>query len=470
MNKKLYGIFFIVTLLSLIFVFQEGSSQTFDTAYARKLQTALNTLKANNNVVGMSAAVYVPGQGTWTGTAGITEPGINVTPDMVYSIGSITKNFVAATILQLVDQDSMSLNDPIYKWLPRYNNIDSTITIRRLLNHTSGIYNFTDNPAYGSAINANFNRIWEPEESLQYVLAPYFAQGAGWRYSNTNYLLLAMIIKKITGNSYGREIHSRFFTPLNMTGSFIELEDTLTVPWVHNWVDINGDGILDDASFISQNSFVSSTIGAGGVVSRPENLLIWFRNLYKPGVVLSQSSLTAMTTFTSANISGANGYGLGTMRYNVGGKICWGHAGNSFGHSTVAMCYPQDTVCISLMMNIDINTGNVANSFMNTVLTQRPVAVQNISNEIPEKFNLHQNYPNPFNPETNIKFDIASQSDVKLIIYNSLGKEVENIFSGKLAAGSYSYKWNAANFPSGVYFYKLQTSNSTFVKKLMLVK
>jgi len=458
----------------LLFLFKDGSSQTFDTAYARKLQNALNTIKSANNIVGISGAVYVPGQGTWTGTAGITEPGVNISPDMVFAAGSITKNFVTAVILQLEEEDNLSLSDPISNWLPRYTNIDSTITIRRLLNHTSGIYNFTDNPAYGSAINANFNRIWEPEESLQYVLAPYFQQGAGWHYSNTNYLLLAMIIKKITGHYFGDEIRSRIYTPLQMEGSFIELTDTLTEHWVHNWVDINGDGILDDASFISQNSFASSTIGAGGVISRPKDLLFYMRNLYKPGVLLSQNSLNSMLTFTNANISGANGYGLGTMRYNVGGKICWGHAGNSFGHSAVMMYYPQDSICIALMMNIDLNTGASAISFMNTVLTNRPVGVENISATVPNELNLHQNYPNPFNPETNIKFEIPVKSEVKLVVYNSLGKEVENIFTGNLAAGTYSYKWNAGNFASGVYFYRLQISgssaNASIIKKMTLIK
>lgn len=470
MSNRPIGFYVLIILILLFFIFNEGNSQTFDTAYARKLQTALNTLKSNYNMVGLSGAVYVPGQGTWTGTAGISEVGLNLTPDMVFAAGSITKNFVAATILQLVDVDSISLNDSIYKWLPHINNVDSTTTIKQLLNHTSGIYNFTDNPAYSSAINANFNRIWEPEESFQYILAPYFVHGTNWHYSNTNYLLLAIIIKKITGNYFGQEIRNRFYSPLGMTGSFIELTDTLTAHWVHNWVDLNGDGILDDASFISQNSFASSTIGAGGVISRPENLVKWIRNLFKPGVILSQSSINAMTTFTSASISGANGYGLGTMRYNVQGKICWGHAGNSFGHSAVVMCYPQDTVCMALMMNIDINTGTVANSFMNTVLNNRPIAVQNISTVVPEKFNLHQNFPNPFNPETNIQFDIAAQSKVKLIVYNSLGKEVQNIFDGSLAPGSYTYRWNASEFPSGVYFYKLQSLNFSFIKKMILVK
>lgn len=470
MNYKSAGFYVLILLAALLFLTKDVASQTFDTAYARKLQNALNTLKTSYNLVGISGAVYVPGQGVWRGTAGISEPGVNITPDMVFSIGSITKNFVAANILQLADADSLSLDDPLYKWFPRYTNIDSTITIKRLLNHTSGIYNFTDNSAYLSAINADFGRYWQLEESLQYVLAPYFSQGAGWRYSNTNYVLLAMIIKKITGHNLSEEFHSRFFTPLNMTGSFVEIKDTLNVPWVHNWVDLNGDGILDDASFIPQTSFASSTMGAGGVISRPENLLTWVKNVFTPGRILSQSSLNLMTTFVSASISGANGYGLGTMRYNAGGRICWGHAGNSFGHSTVAMYYPQDSVCISLMMNRDINTGTPAISFMNTVLNNRPIGIENILNEIPEIFNLHQNYPNPFNPETNIKFDLPAQNEVKLSVYNSLGEEINNLFSGKLQGGSYSFKWNAANLPSGIYFYKLQTEKAVFTKKMMLVK
>jgi hypothetical protein len=180
--------------------------------------------------------------------------------------------------------------------------------------------------------------------------------------------------------------------------------------------------------------------------------------------------MSQMLTFVNASVSGANGYGLGTMRYNVSGKTCYGHGGNIMGYSAVIMYYPIDSVCIAITFNTNISTGSPAISFMNTVLNNRPSDVKNISNEIPGKYNLYQNYPNPFNPETNIKFDIASQGEVKLIIYNSLGKEVQNIFEGKLAPGSYSYKWNASGFPSGVYFYKLQSVTTSFIKKMVLVK
>lgn len=469
MNRILKKIYSLALVLFLLLIFKEGNSQIFDSVYAQKLQTALNNLKSGNGIVGMSAAVYVPGQGIWKGTAGISEPGVNITSDMVFAIGSITKNFIATIILQLAEADSLSINDQLYKWLPHYDNVDSNITIKQLLNHTSGIYNYTDNPAFSAALNSDLNRLWQPEELMQFVAVPNFPAGTSWRYCNTNYLLLGMIIKKITRTSLSEQLRTRFFTPLGMTETYVFSQDTMNIPFAHNWIDLNGDGIKDDASFIPRTAIFSAAGAAGELISRPDNLLKWSRNLYK-GVFLSQSSLNQMLTFVNANAAGGNGYGLGTIRYNVGGKTCYGHGGNIFGYSSAIIYYPQDSICMALTMNIDINTGPVATSFMNTVLTQRPVGINNIISELPSKFNLQQNYPNPFNPETNLKFDLPSQGEVKLIVYNSIGKEISTLFSGKLEAGTYSYKWNAAEFPSGVYFYKLQTENFTCIKKMMLVK
>lgn len=459
----------IFSLIILILTRQDVKSQAFDTSYARLLQNAVNNLKTTYNLVGVSAAVYVPGQGTWKGAAGISEAGVNVTTDMVFGIGSITKNFTATIILQLAEADSLNLDDHLYQYLPHYDNVDSNITIRQLLNHTSGIYNYTDNSALLAAINADFNRYWLPEEIMPYVLTPSFPAGTSWRYSNTNYLLLGMIITKIMRTGLSEQYHNRFFIPLGMTESSLESQDSNRSPYAHNWIDLNGDGIPDDAFFIPRIAHFSAANAAGEIISRPENLLKWSRNLYK-GAFLSPNSLNQMLTFVNASLSGANGYGLGTMRYNVSGKTCYGHGGNILGYSAAIMYYPIDSVCIALDFNTNINTGPPAISFMNTVLNNRPSAIKSISNQMPGKYNLYQNFPNPFNPETNIKFDINSLDEVKLIIYNSLGKEIQNLYVGKLSPGSYSYKWNASGFSSGVYFYKLQTKDHSFVKRMMLLK
>jgi len=105
-----------------------------------------------------------------------------------------------------------------------------------------------------------------------------------------------------------------------------------------------------------------------------------------------------------------------------------------------------------------------------TIKYSQPVGIQTLSNEIPKEYKLIQNYPNPFNPITTIKFDISKSSFVKMVVYNSLGKEVTTLVNEKLSAGSYEVSWNGSDYPSGVYFYKLITDEYLNMKKMLLVK
>lgn len=466
--KRIYYISILLLSLFIVNSVTYSAGSGFDTAYARVLQNRLEYLKTTYSLVGISAAVEVPGQGVWLGTAGISEVNVDLTPAYVFDIGSITKNFMAALVLQLAEQDSLSLNDSIGTYLPQYPNVNNKATIRQVLKHTSGIYNFTDNPAFTGAINSDMGRLWTLEEVAQgYVLNQYFAPGAGWRYSNTNYILMAMIIKKIMKTELSELLRTRFFQPLGMNDAYLEMQDSIKAPFAHNWISSGGN--LIDAYGIPRTAFISSTMGAGGIITRPEDMLKWLRGL-NTGLVLNQTSLSEMLTFVNANISGGNGYGLGTMRYNVNGKTCWGHAGNSFGHSTFAMYYAPDSISVSVMMNRDINTGPLALDFMNTVLSNSPIGVQQYSSEVPSKFKLQQNYPNPFNPETKIRFALPKGSYVKLSVYDVTGKTVTTLVDKTLSAGSYESDWNASNYPSGVYFYRLEAGSYTETRKMILVK
>lgn len=457
-------------LFSLLFLFVvRSNAQTFDTSYAAILQSALNTLKSSNNLVGISAGVYVPGQGMWLGTSGISEPGIDITPDMVFGQGSTTKNLIAAVILQLQEEDSLSIDDSLHKWLPPLNNIDTNITIKQLLSHRSGIYNFTENNAFLSAVQSDWDRLWTPEEIFPYVLAPYFAPGTSFRYCNTNYILLGMIITKITGNTISEELNRRFFIPLGLDESFIETQDTVTSPYAHNWVDLNSNGILDDAFFIPRTALYSSTLAAGAGITKPENLVRWLRALFG-GNVLNDSTLNKMLTFGPSNVAGSNGYGLGLMRYSSSGRTLWGHGGNVFGYATIMMYYPQDSIAMVLMTNRDIDASVMGKSFMNTIINNNPVGISNVTQEFPENFRLHQNYPNPFNPSTTISFELPKKGMVKLSVYNLLGQEVSNLVSSNLNAGIYQYEWNASNHPSGIYYYRFEAENFSETKKMILIK
>ncbi len=444
---------------------------SFDSTYSAQLQTKIEALKVSYNLKGISAAAFVPGQGLWLGVSGVSSESENVNTGMLFGAGSITKNFMSAMILQLAEADSLSLTDTIGRWLPVFPNINNAVTVKQLLDHTSGLYNMTDNPAFSNAINSDLNRRWTAEEILSggFVLTPYFLPGTSWHYSNTNYLIIGFIINKIMNTDISEQLHGRFFNPYNMTESFFEVQDTITLPYAHNWVDINGDGILDDVSFIPMTAVYSATAGAGGVTSRPENLVKWLRALYG-GNILNQNSLNAMLTFRTVSISGANGYGLGTMRYSVNGINCYGHGGNIWGYTAVMIYDPQDSIAVAIMMNKDLDGGPVGKSFLLSVIQNNPVGVNSVGDAIPEKFTLYQNYPNPFNPETVIDFDMNSKQNVKLSVVNILGEETDVIYNGILGTGKHSFKWNASNYPGGIYFYKLQTDNGSSVKKMLLIK
>jgi hypothetical protein len=193
------------------------------------------------------------------------------------------------------------------------------------------------------------------------------------------------------------------------------------------------------------------------------------KGLYK-GNILQHSSLGEMLTFVNASISGANGYGLGTMRYSVNGKICWGHAGNSFGHSSVSMYYPVDSIYISLMTNKDINTGPLGIDFMHTVISSNPIGLEPLSNNVPAKYELRQNYPNPFNPVTQIKFNVLKSSLVKINIYDIAGKEIAVLVNQHLEAGEYRTSWDASSYASGIYFSRMEAANFSETRKMSLVK
>lgn len=447
-----------------------GPAKAFDSTYSALLQSKIVAYKTAYSLKGISAAAYVPGQGLWTGVSGISSETENVNNGMVFGAGSITKNFIASIILQLAEADSLSLNDSIGTWLPVFPNINNSVPVRYLLDHSSGFYNLTDNPAFGAAINSNLTRRWTAEEVLNsFVLTPYFPPGTSWHYSNTNYIILGYIINRIMGTDISEQLHGRFFTPLSLNESFFEVEDTIVIPYAHNWVDLNGDGILDDAFSIPTTAIYSATSGAGGVTSRPENLVRWLKALYG-GSLLNQTSISSMLTFRPANISGANGYGLGTMRYIVDGITCYGHGGNIFGYTSVMIYDPRDSIAIAIMTNKDLDGGSMGKAFLQAVIDNNPVGISSLSSESPEQFTLYQNYPNPFNPSTSIKFALPEKQFVKLSVSNILGEEVQVLYKGILQSGEYSYNWEAMNFPGGIYFYKLQTDKTSIVKKMMLVK
>lgn len=467
--KFIKPVAFYILVFSFLLSNNNKSFADLDPQYEAALQSSLNQLKTTYNIPGMSAIVILP-EGMWEGTSGISDSGSIMTYNHVFGIGSITKNIIAATVLKLQEKNMLNIDDKISMYLPPYNNIDPNITIRELLQQTSGIYNFTNNPQYNAAINANLDSLWDPSNILNYVLASNFQHGTSWNYSNTNYILLGLIIEEV----YKKPLHEAY-QELLLTNHFLGglplwPFEQFSGPLVHNWLDLNGDGILDDASFIPKTAVFSAAWAAGAIISRPQKLAFYAMQLFG-GTLLEPESMQQMTTFRNVAFGNVNGYGLGIMRYNnVAGKTVWGHGGNVFGYSSIMMHAPQDTITVVICTNRDLSTTNFGLPFMNTVITQRPTGIQSISQEIPSSFELKQNYPNPFNPETNIEFTITAQGSAKLDVFDINGKLVQTLVNEKLSAGTYKVRWNGMKAASGIYYYTLTTESFSQTKKMILVK
>jgi D-alanyl-D-alanine carboxypeptidase len=178
----------------------------FSIAVQRQFQQALDQAVANPNVPGAIVGVWVPGRGTWIHAAGLADRATKrpVQVGDYTRIGSITKMFIGTLILQLLGEGRLGLDDPVRRWAPQVPNAQH-ITVRELLNMSSGLYNYSEDPQWDRQAFAPTGQVrarqWAPEQLVRVAIAhkPYFPPGKAFHYSNTNTVLLGMIIEQITG-------------------------------------------------------------------------------------------------------------------------------------------------------------------------------------------------------------------------------------------------------------------------------
>ena len=317
-----------------------------------KLQSALDDSLSRHAGKGASAAVSIPGKEIWRGTSGISHEGVPVRTEMKFAIASITKSFTATLVLKLVEEGRLSLDDRIDNWIPPLPNIAGTITVRQLLNHTSGLYNLALHPDLKAAVLADLTRSWKPEELLtQFVLEPYCAPGAGWNYSNTNYIILGMITEQITGSTLTQQLRSRFFTPLKLQNTFVDAEEETPGVIAHPWYDLNEDGVYVDISDYPRTASSSTGWAAGAIYSTPEDLVRWSNALLHDRTVLGQSTLDQMLDFLP--LPGGLGSGLGIFIADrfLDGVQGIGHDGGTAGFSARMVYMPASGVSIAVCVN-----------------------------------------------------------------------------------------------------------------------
>lgn len=280
-------------------------------------------------------SVTGPGpSGTWT--SGSPKPGGAAEPlgTEHFRIGSITKTFVATAILQLVDESRIELDKPIETYLPGVVPNGANITVRHVLNHTSGLYDYMKGEGWSTNRWRGDDRFttYSPDQLLAEAFRhePYFVPGTDFRYSNTNYIVAGRLIEAVTGRPYSTVIEHRILKPQNLTGTtFPGATSSLPDPVVNATATLENGQTTD---VTEQN--VSLDWAAGEMISTTHDLRAFFDALFG-GDLISKESLAQMRTTVPMGMGFH--YGLGLERFDppCGGQL-WGHGGQLLGYVTYA--------------------------------------------------------------------------------------------------------------------------------------
>jgi CubicO group peptidase (beta-lactamase class C family) len=265
-----------------------------------------------------------------------------------FRIASLTKQFTGSCILLLQERGLLSVHDPISKHVLDLPAAWQPITLHQLLTHTSGIPNFTEKPQ----AEGNLNRIGvTPRQTISIVTSDPldFAPGTKLHYSNTGYILLGMVIEKVSGMSYADFLQKNIFAPLGMASSGYDTTAKI-IPQRASGYERDEKGQITNADFIDMNG----PFAAGGIYSTVEDMYRWNEALTTPGRLLSADSLRQMfAIYPETTAYGSQNYGYGVVLTHRFGKLLYYHGGGVNGFESSIQRYPADGLCIVILANVD---------------------------------------------------------------------------------------------------------------------
>jgi D-alanyl-D-alanine carboxypeptidase len=350
-----------------------SDGSTVSSELAAKLQSILDQWKKDAQVPGVVAALRMPDGTVWYGASGkaILRPGAEkATPDTPWVIGSITKTFVAALAFQLQEEGRLSLDDPISTWLPDYPN-GSNITLRMLLNHTSGIADYFWHPEYADLVFGRPTHHWTVDEILALAAErkPVFAPGAKQEYSNTNYILVGRILEIVGGEPLAQQLRTRFFDPLGLTSVVFQGDEPVPEGAAKGyWKDGSWVDWSDGTPLRPMTSAATVVWAAGAILASARDLLRWEQALYD-GELLSADSLRQLLTF------GPAGYGPGTRYQRLAGYDGYGHGGSLRGFQAGMYRMPEVPVDVIVMTNrgdVTMDPTLLASDLVKAAVGRRP--------------------------------------------------------------------------------------------------
>jgi D-alanyl-D-alanine carboxypeptidase len=273
-----------------------------------------------------------------------------------FKIASLTKSYTATVVLQLVGERKLGLDDTVEQRLPGFVPNGRKITIRQLLNHTSGLFDYFENPTFLKPyLSGNFGYYWAPRQLVRMGVAhkPLFAPGRGYSYSNTNYVLAQLIVERVTRKGIGAELKRRIFQPLHLRDTIYPTKPGLPSPYAHGY-KLLGKPPATDVTRLSP----SLSPGSGAIVSTAGDVADFYRALLS-GRLLRPKELQAMKTTVSERtgkivVAGpGDGLGIGRSPLSCGG---WVHSGELPGYQVEAISSEDGRRQVVLMVNQDGST------------------------------------------------------------------------------------------------------------------
>lgn len=350
-------------------------------AVSTDLQRIISSGIIKAEVPGIQIEIASP-QWTWNSAAGNVSLSTDIParPDMRFMIASVTKSFTGVAILKLVDEGKLSLDDPIDRWLSpdvsmKITN-SSVITVRQLLDHTSGIADYDEIGIIDSELKSPNTPVSYQTAMWQGINAsPLYPPGAGYTYSNVNYILLTLIIDKAAGVPYEDYLTRNIFVPAGMNDTFIHRTNQITGPHMECLDTIGNTSAITDYS----NIYIQFDRGAGDIVSTASDLNR-FHHALRTGQLISRQSLARMqepapqsVVFTpipgSGNLTSGSGLGYSIIRYPPSYNLTlYGHQGGYPGSSTFWFYWAEKDTYLSFNINSMTKEAGVQENIFNPVL------------------------------------------------------------------------------------------------------
>lgn len=404
------------------------SNAQLPTSLQGRLRDTLNVLYNQYHFKGLSVAVSYKDFGVWTAAAGVSEEHTALSPDQLIGIGSNTKTFISTLLMKLSEHHQVDLNDTIGTWVSGYAHINGAVTIKQLLNHTSGIADYLENSIIMDSLNSHPGKFWERAELLQLTPAPYFSPGASIGYSNTNYLLAGYIAEQVTGRPINQLLRDSIYAPAGLLHSYFPPFEPVTDPYAGFWTDLNGDNVLDNGmNWNHPGSILPVNINtiardAGAIVATAGDVVLFWRALLEGNIISGQTLNTVMLQPSGFGNQNSD-YGMGIFIEKYRGNRTFSHGGTWIGQINSNMSDTLNDIYIAVLSNQDSldndYTQRVVEALYDVVYSAQATSVTDMNNR--EQITL---FPNPAYEHITIA---GLKSQETIYIYNSVGKQVKKI-------------------------------------------